>query len=123
MHISRINAWGTSRLAFDGSGMVLRGKESERTEGNYSLCEFQNGKLYNCDLNATYNIGARYFIRELLKPLPATARLLVEAKVPQCSKRSTCSLSTLISLHAVLLDLAPEDAESGLYGGRAVRYA
>ena len=123
MRISHVNAWGTSRLAYDGSGKVLRGKESERTYGNYSICEFQNGKTYNCDLNASYNIGARYFIRELIKPLSVTARLPIEAKVPQCSKRSTCTLSTLISLHAVLLDLAPEDAESGLYGGRAVRYA
>ena len=109
MHISRINAYNTSRLAFDGSGKVLRGKESERTDGNYSLCEFQNGKLYNCDLNATYNIGARYFIRELLKPLPVTSRLALEAKVPQIAKRSTCTLSTLISLHAAFLELAPKN--------------
>lgn len=102
MHISHICAWGTSRLAFDGSGRVLRGKESERTAGNYSLCEFQTGKIYNCDLSASYNIGARYFIRELLKSLPEKARLRVEAKVPQCSKRSTCTFSTLINLNAVL---------------------
>lgn len=123
MHISRINAWGTSRLAFDGSGRILRGKESERTDGNYSLCEFQNGKIYNCDLNATYNIGARYFIRELLKPLSVTPRLALEAKVPQIAKRSTCTLSTLISLHAALSELALETAESRPYGGRAVRCA
>ena len=102
MHISHICAWGTSRLAFDGSGRVLRGKESERTAGNYSLCEFQTGKIYNCDLSASYNIGARYFIRELLKSLPEKARLRVEAKAPQCSKRSTCTFSTLINLNAVL---------------------
>ena len=123
MRVSHVNAWGTSRLAYDGSGKILRGKESERTYGNYSICEFQNGKIYNCDLNASYNIGARYFIRELIKPLPVTVRLLIEAKVPQCSRRSTCTLSTLISLHAALLELAPKDAESGLYGGRAVRCA
>ncbi len=123
MRFSTVNAWGTSRLSFDGSGKVLRGKESERTNKNYSLCEFQNGKVYNCDLNATYNIGARYFIRELIKSLPETARLAIEAKVPQCAKRSTCTLSTLFSLHAVLPELAQESAESGLYGGRAVRCA
>ena len=98
IRISRVNAWGTSRLAFDGSGFVERG-----INGNYSICKFQNGKTYHCDLSATYNIGARYFIREILKSLPARERLRVEAKVPQCSKRSTCTFSTLISLHAVLL--------------------
>lgn len=123
IRISHVNAWGTSRLALDGSGRILRGRESERTTNNYSLCEFQNGKVYNCDLNATYNIGARYFIRELLKPLSVTSRLAIEAKVPQCAKRSTCTLSTLISLNAALLELAPEVAESGPYSGRAVRCA
>ena len=102
MHISRVNAWNTSRLAFDGSGRVLRGSESEKTGGSYSVCEFQTGKIYHCDLNATYNIGARYFIREILKSLPETERLDVEAKVPACSKRNTCTLSTLISMNAVL---------------------
>ncbi|MBQ6635934.1 MAG: transposase, partial [Lachnospiraceae bacterium] len=60
------------------------------------------GKVYNCDLNASYNIGARYFIRELIKPLPATAKQRLEAEVPSVSKRSTCTLSTLISLSAAL---------------------
>ena len=102
IHISRICAWGTSRLAYDGSGRVKRGKESERTNGSYSLCEFPNGKVYNCDLNAGYNIGARYFIREIIKSLPERERLALEAKVPAAARRSTCTLSTLISLHAVL---------------------
>ena len=102
MRVSHVNAWNTSRLAFDGSGRVLRGRQSEKTGGSYSVCEFQNGKVYNCDLNATYNIGARYFIRTLLKSLPETERLAVEAKVPSCAKRSTCTLSTLVSLYAVL---------------------
>lgn len=100
MRISRICAWGTSKFAYDGSGTVLRGKEGGFN--TYELCKFQNGKTYNCDLSATYNIGARYFIREILKSLPVTARLLMEAKIPQCSKRSTCTFSTLISLNAVL---------------------
>ena len=102
MRISHVCAWGTSRLAFDGSGKVLRGKESEKTGNNYSLCEFKTGKVYNCDLNATYNIGARYFVRELLKTLPATEEQHIRAKVPGCDKRSTYTLSTLISLCGVL---------------------
>ena len=121
IRVSHVNAWGTSRLAYDGSGRVLRGKEAEL--GSYSVCKFQDGKIYNCDLNATYNIGARYFIRELLKSLSVTARLAIEAKVPQCTKRSTCTLSTLISLNAALCEQARNPAESRPYGGRAVRYA
>lgn len=97
MRISRVCAWGTSKFAYDGSGVVRR-----CIDGNYSICKFPNGKIYNCDLSASYNIGARYFVREILKSVPETARLDIEAKVPQCSKRTTCTLSTLISLNAVL---------------------
>jgi len=97
MRISHVCAWGTSKLAYDGSGLVERG-----IDGNYSICRFQSGKIYNCDLSASYNIGARYFVREILKSLPETARLGIEAKVPQCAKRITCTLSTLISLNAAL---------------------
>lgn len=102
IRISRVNAWGTSRLAFDGSGKVLRGEESTKTDGNYSLCEFHTGKVYNCDLNASYNIGARYFIREILKSIPVTEGQRIGTKVPSCVKRSTCTLSTLISLNTEL---------------------
>ena len=109
IRISHINAWGTSKLAFDGSGTVLRGNKSTKTGNNYSLCEFQNGKIYNCDLSATYNIGARYFVREILKSLPVTERQRIEAKVPGCAKRSTCTLSTLISLNGEL-----DSAEPGI---------
>lgn len=100
IRISRICAYNTSKLAFDGSGIV------KRDEKNYSQCTFTTGKKYNCDLNASYNIGARYFIRELLKPLPATERSQLEAKVPLISKRTQCGLSTLISLNAVLCNSA-----------------
>lgn len=57
MHVTTVNASRTSSLAYDGSGKVVRDKR------NYSVCTFQTGKQYNCDLNAAYNIGARYFIR------------------------------------------------------------
>lgn len=101
MRISRVCAWGTSKFAYDGSGRVLRGKDGGF--GTYELCKFQNGKIYNCDLSASYNIGARYFIREILKSVDASSRLDIEAKVPQCTKRSTCTFSTLISLNAELM--------------------
>ena len=92
MRISRICAWNTSRLAYDGSGIVLRDWR------NHSLCAFQTGKRYNCDLSASYNIGARYFIRELLKPLPATERSLLEAKVPAVKRRTSCVYADLREL-------------------------
>jgi len=99
MRVSRVTAWGTSRLAHDGSGRVLRGKEIDLP---YGLCQFSTGKQYNTDLNASYNIGARYYIREILKSLSAKKRLAVEAKVPALVKRSTCTLSHLINLSSVL---------------------
>lgn len=97
MRISRVCAAGTSKFAFDGSGEVVRG-----INGNYSLCKFKTGKIYNCDLSASYNIGARYFVREIYKSLPETAKLDIAAKVPGCYKRTTCTLATLISLVAEL---------------------
>lgn len=100
MRISHICAWGTSNFAYDGSGTILRGKNGGFN--TYELCRFQDGKIYNCDLSASYNIGARYFIREILKSVDVSSRLGIEAKVPQCTKRSTCTFSTLISLNAVL---------------------
>ena len=84
-----VNPKNTSALAFDGSGPVVRDKT------NYSLCAFTTGKQYNCDLSASYNIGARYFIREYLKT-PIAGQLM--AKVPELSKRTDCTLSTLRSL-------------------------
>ncbi len=92
MRISRVCAWNTSALAFDGSGKV------ERDPGNRRLCVFPNGKRYNCDLSASYNIGARYFIRELLKPLPETARSLLEAKVPAAMRRTSCVYADLLAM-------------------------
>ena len=99
LRISRVSARNTSKLAFDGSGIVKRGsKVSEDTP--YSIVQFTSGKLYNADLNASYNIGARYWIRHILKPVSETKRLELEAKVPQVSKRSTCTLSHLIRLRS-----------------------
>ena len=92
IRISRICAWNTSRLAFDGSGKIDRDIQDHR------LCTFQNGKRYNCDLSASYNIGARYFIREILKPLPATERSLLEAKVPAVKRRTSCVYADLRDL-------------------------
>ncbi len=61
----------------------LRGRYIQCGEEHYhyGICTFATGKQYSCDLNASYHIGARYFIRELLKSLPETVRPDVEAKV------------------------------------------
>ena len=59
---------------------------------------FRPEKDYNCDLSASYNIGARYFIRENLKPLPETERSLLEAKVPAVKRRTSCVYADLREL-------------------------
>ena len=107
LRIARVNARYTSRLAFDGSGWSKRGHEIA-PETPYSLMQFATGKIYNADLNASYNIGARFFIRHLLKTVTATRRLALEAKVPQVAKRSTCTLSHLINLRSELAVLTAE---------------
>ena len=99
MRISHICAWGTSKLAFDGSGVVLRGKNADLP--TYELCKFSIGKIYNCDLSASYNIGARYFIREILKSCSVKNRSDIQAKVPECEKRTNCTYSTLLKLNKV----------------------
>ena len=76
IRISRVCAWNTSKLAYDGSGTVKRGKAVSDTTP-YDVCLFQTGKKYNCDLSGSYNIGARYYIRELIKEIPG-----ITAEVP-----------------------------------------
>ena len=98
IRISRVCAWNTSAYAFDGSGKVTRGPE------NHALAVFQNGKQYNCDLSASYNIGARYFIRELLKSVPETERSVLEAKVPAVQRRTSCVYADLIKLSEVMTE-------------------
>lgn len=93
IRISHICAWGTSKLAFDGSGAL------KRDGTNHALATFAGGKQYNCDLSASYNIGARYFVRELLKPLPAMVRSQLSAKVPDAERRIQVTLATLKGLY------------------------
>lgn len=96
IRISHVCAWGTSQLAFDGSGKVLRGRDANLP--TYELCEFSNGRLYNCDLSASYNIGARYFIRELQKSISEKKWSDIAAKVPECQKRTQCTYNTLLKI-------------------------
>ncbi|ASK62663.1 transposase [Virgibacillus phasianinus] len=95
MRIRRINPKYTSKLAFDGSGKVKRNDKKD-------LATFKSGKVYHADLSASYNIGARYFIREIIKPFSEKKRLLLEAKVPSLAARTRLTLASLISLHQAL---------------------
>jgi len=94
----------TSRLAFDGSGLVTRGKDAGFK--NNKLCRFDNGKIYSCDLSASKNIAARYLLRALQKSMSEKAWSEAMAKVPELSVRTNCTLSTLISLNAVTVAIA-----------------
>ena len=98
IRISRICAWNTSRLAYDGSGEVLRGKDAGFSTNR--LCRFANGRIYNCDLSASYNIGARYFIREIQKSISAKRWSDIQAKVPECEKRTWCTYNTLLQINS-----------------------
>lgn len=100
IRISHICAWGTSKFAYDGSGKTLRGKDANLD--TYELCKFSNGKIYNCDLSASYNIGARYFIREVQKILPVKVWSDIVAKVPECQKRTQCTYNTLLEINRVM---------------------
>lgn len=91
IRVSWINPKNSSALAFDGTGKVTRNDKKD-------ICEFTTGKIYHADLNASYNIGARYFIREILNPLSEKERLQYQAKAPEIAARSQQTLSTLISL-------------------------
>lgn len=95
MRFSRANAKNTSALAFDGSGKVER---SERKD----LCVFTTGKQYHADLNASYNIGARYFIRAIQKSISEKKWLSLQAKVPDLATRTSLTLSSLICLQQAL---------------------
>ena len=102
MRVSIVNPRGTSAWAYDGSGKVARNKE------NHSLCIFANGKAYNADLNASYNIGARYFWRKLPQDvrdracarlaspcLPRNGQACRPGKSPSQQQRTPVTLSSL----------------------------
>ena len=101
MHFSRVCAWNTSRLAYDGSGSAKRGRQiSEETP--YDICRFSNGKIYNCNLSASYNIGARYFIRELDRELAFTEVPDIMAEVPDIGSGTRRTLSHLWQLDKIM---------------------
>ena len=103
IRVTTVCAWNTSRLAFDGSGRIRRGADAGFTTNK--LCRFANGKVYNCDLSASRNIAARYFIRCWKKTVPAEEWSRIQAKVPELRSRTRCTMATLISTVAVIKPL------------------
>ena len=95
IRISRVNPRNTSELAYDGSGKVERNHKKD-------LAVFTTGKVYHADLSASYNIAARYFIRAYQKSMSEKMWLSLQAKVPVLAKRTSQTLSSLISLTQAL---------------------
>lgn len=90
MRISRVLARGISMYAYDETGEVSR---SDRKD----LCEFFEGKHYHAELNASYNIGARFFIHVAMKPLSEKKRLALGAKVPEVLVRTNVKYITQVA--------------------------
>ncbi|QQK77277.1 transposase [Salicibibacter cibarius] len=93
--MSRVNARNTSKLAFDGFGEVERNWKKD-------IATFSSGKVYHADLSASYNIGARYFVRGIQKSMSEMTWLSLQAKVPDVAKRTYTTLSSFISLTKAL---------------------
>lgn len=95
MRFTTVNPKNTSSLAFDGSGKVKR-------VGRKDIAIFSTGKQYHADLNASYNIAARYFIRQMKKSMSETNWLRVATKAsPHVGRTTICTLSSLIALRKV----------------------
>ena len=99
IRISRVCPYNTSKLAYDGSGYVLRGDKANLS--TYELCRFVNGKIYNCDLSASYNIAARYFIREIEKSISVMKWSQAVANVKSLAKRTLSTYSTYLELLSI----------------------
>ena len=89
IHVAFVNPRGTSAWAYDGSGRV------KRDEDNASLCTFTNGKRYNTDLNASYNIGARYLITLATPSLDSNGQGRKAGKSSHLRQRAPVTLSSL----------------------------
>jgi hypothetical protein len=87
--VVKVNAKYTSAYAFDGSGLV------KRSNKNYSQATFRNGKRYNADLSASYNIGARYWYALITNS--AITRVW-EGKSSSHTQRTPVTLSSLWKL-------------------------
>ncbi|MGL4883199.1 MAG: IS200/IS605 family accessory protein TnpB-related protein [Waterburya sp.] len=87
-----VNPRGTSSYAYDGSGKLTI------SSTNYELAVFSTGKQYNCDLSASYNIGARF----ILKLLGGNSPQDDDGKSTSLSPRSWGTLSMLWVVPSIL---------------------
>ena len=83
-----MNQAGTSEYAYDGSGRV------KRDGRNWSWVTFATGKRYNADLNACYNIAARFFAK-MLGLTGRNAQACVRGQSSATQPRIPVTLSTL----------------------------
>lgn len=95
VRVARVCPWGAASLAFDGSGPVDLAVSINGQEKAFGACRFANGKMYNSDLNASHNLGARFFLREITRLIPGMAQNL-----PPVPKRTLADLRGLKSLRA-----------------------
>jgi len=92
IRFSRVLARGTSEYAYDGSGKVHR-------IGNRQMAVFSMGqKIYCSDLSASYNIAARYWIREYVSNSKSLSRKVQVALEDKCSPWAVRHLQVLASL-------------------------
>ena len=92
LRVSCVNPRGTSKYAYDGSGLVTRDPR------NKALATFPTGKQYNADLNASYNIAARWFAT-VLRLSTGNGKACASGKSSRMQPRIPVTLSTLW-LHA-----------------------
>ena len=114
---SRVWSSGTSKYAYDGSGEVIRIHHGK-------VAIFENGKIYNADLNASYNIAARYWIREFLDPKSRARNGIVVGSVdinsivlPARHQQTLASLTSLVRLMAM-----PSDTGRALYSSQVFSF-
>ena len=96
IHMLRIRAYNTSRLAYDGSGCVLRGEDAGLPTSE--LCQFTNGKIYNCDLSASYNIAARCLIRQIKYSSSKKMWLQAVNNIKSLSNEKLCTYRSYLEL-------------------------
>lgn len=89
----------TSKLAYDGSGIV------QRDSKNYALAKFSSGKRYNCDLNGSQNIAARGILK-------LTRRKDSEECSSKSSGRSPRSWACLCDLWTLNLQVSTDTTTS-----------
>ncbi|MBE0428077.1 MAG: hypothetical protein IBX72_15740 [Nitrospirae bacterium] len=116
IRFSRVWAVGTSKYAYDGSGEVMR-------VGNKQCAVFMTGKSYDADLNASYNIAARYWIREITgsKSLTGNGKVASIDISSMLAARHQQTLASLISLSRLLTLSANTDYVLYSGQGRSVK--